>query len=103
MARLKTIYLDVATHLLEQRDRFTSRAIRTEFELDPEKKAVSIDPADSVFLTPVLDGRFTVIWSLDEPNQAATVQAVLPLTNVDPHAPGLRDYIKRALQAEMKG
>ena len=103
MAKLKAIYEDVATQLLDQRDRFTSRAIRTEFELDPEKDAVPIDPEESAFLTPVLSGRFTVIWRLDQDRQTAMVRAVLPLTNVDPLAPGLKDYITRALQAEIKG
>ena len=103
MSRLKTVYEDVAVQLLDQRDRFTSRAIKKEFEQDPEKNAVSIDPAEAVFLTPVLDGRFTVIWRLDDPGLVSVVQAVLPLTSLDPHAPGFKEYIKRAVQAEMKG
>jgi hypothetical protein len=103
MARLNVIYDDVAVRLLDQRDRFTSRAIKKEFERDPQKNAVSIDPAEAVFLTPVLEGRFTVIWRLDDPGAVSVVQAVLPLTSLDPHAPGFKEYLKRAVQAEMKG
>jgi hypothetical protein len=110
MSNLAVIWEDDALKLLEGRDRYTRNAIREEFRRDPEKGAIEFDPAHRGFFTPVSDGRFSVVWSLNEEHQQAVVRAVVPLTNIkigtldSPEAMReLREYVQRVVQSESKG
>ncbi|MBI2188662.1 MAG: hypothetical protein HYU37_16305 [Acidobacteria bacterium] len=105
MGDLSVIWEDSALKLLETRDRYTRNAIREEFRRDPQKDAIEIDPAESSFLTPVSDARFSVIWLLH--GQQAVVRAVVPLTNVDKlrtlDAARKKAYVGRIIAVESKG
>jgi hypothetical protein len=111
MSDLSVIWEDKALDL-DGRDRYTRNAIREEFRLDPQKDAIEFDPAQRTFLTPVSDGRFSVIWQLDDQGRRATVRAVVPLTNITLDASKLQDseardklkeYVQRAVATESKG
>ena len=112
MSHLQIIWEDDAMKLLEGRDRFTRNTIREEFRRDPSGGAIEFDPGQRSYLTPVDDGRFSVIWRLDESGTFAIVRAIVPLVNVTldearlkrPEAlDELRDYIRRAVKTESKG
>lgn len=103
MANLKVIWEDDALKLLMGRDRYTRQAIQDEFRNNPEQDAIEFDPDQRGFLTPVSNSRFSVIWYLDQQRHQAIVRAVVPLTNVNPQAPGLKEYVQRAVQVESKG
>jgi hypothetical protein len=78
---MKIVWEDSALKLLETRDRYTRNAIREEFGRNPEKDMIRVGTANSSFLTPVSNNRFSVIWRLDD--KQAVVLAVLPLTNLE--------------------
>lgn len=100
-----------ALKLLERRDRYTRNAIMEDFDRDPERGAIELEP-DS-FLTPVSDQRFSVLWRRLDEGQRVSVRAVVPLTNVPFDATELRDrpelleklraYVKRVVKSESKG
>ena len=112
MPDLRVIWEDNALKLLEERDRYTRNAIREEFRRNPEKGAIEFDAARRDFLTPVSDGRFSVIWRLDEQRCEAVVRAVVPLTNISLDAGAmqndgartrLKEFVQRAVSIESKG
>src|SRR6185436_11896057 len=95
-----------ANSLLEQRDRFTQKAIKDEFEtvfnidlkagLAPAcSTSVAFDPQKKGYLTPVADQRYSVVWYLDdaEDDPKAMVHAVVPTTRFDTHLAGLWDRV----------
>jgi hypothetical protein len=106
---LKVIWEDDALKLLMGRDRYSRQVIQDEFRRDPRQDAIEFDPEQRGFLTRVSNGRFNVVWYLDEPRQQAVVRAVVPLTNVDTSASGveeikaLKEYVQRAVLEESKG
>jgi hypothetical protein len=105
------IWEDNALKLLEERDRYTRTAIRDEFRRDPRKGAIAFDMAERNFLTPVFDGRFSVIWHLDD-QRRVVVRAVVALTNIsldvsatrnEADRDRLKEYVQRAVSIESKG
>lgn len=72
-------WLPEAKKLLEMRDRFTRKAIQTEFELHPASGAVTLDAPKRWYATPVANNRYTVVWQLDEQanRKVAHVKAVV--------------------------
>jgi hypothetical protein len=112
MSDLSVIWEDDALKLLERRDRYTRNAIREEFRLDPQKRAIEFDPDHSTYLTPVSDNRFSVVWRFDRETRQAVVRAVVPLPHLPSGAgaleePGARiafkEYVERAVKVESKG
>ena len=99
---LKIIWEDDALRLLMDRDRYTRHVIQEEFRQDPQKDAIELDAAEGDYLTQVSNKRFTVVWRLDESRQQAIVRAVVPLTNIDPQSDGLKEYVQRAVEREVK-
>ena len=99
---LKIIWEDDALKLLMDRDRYTRFVIQEEFRQDPQKDAIALDAAEGDYLTQVSNKRFTVVWHLDTSRQQAIVRAVVPLTNIDAHADGLKEYVQRAVEREVK-
>jgi hypothetical protein len=102
MPPLKIIWEDDALKLLMDRDRYTRFVIQEEFRQDPQKDAIALDAAEGDYLTQVSNKRFTVVWHLDTSRQQAIVRAVVPLTNIDAHADGLKEYVQRAVEREVK-
>ncbi len=102
MSKLGVTWEEPAERLLLQRDRFTRQAITEEFARDPRERAIVFDPEHKGYLTPVADNRYSVVWYLDEDQQAAVVRAVVPSTNVV-EQDGLKDYVQRVVQIESKG
>lgn len=107
---IKVIWEDLALKLLNDRDRYTRQAIQDEFRQDPRREAIEFDKEQGAFLTPVVNQRFYVVWyQADTQSKSRSaepvvvVRAVLPLTNVNPNSPGLKDYVERAVKAESKG
>ena len=101
-----------ADSLLEQRDRFTQKAIKEEFEatfderikpnLDAEASSTIVfDPENKGYLTSVADKRYSVVWYLkdDEPDARAVVYAVVPTTRFDKR-PGLLDRVRKIVNIE---
>lgn len=101
-----------ATSLLEQRDRFTQKAIKEEFEatfddrikpnLDAESSSTIVfDPGNRGYLTPVAEKRYSVIWYLkdDEPEARAVVYAVVPTTRFDKRD-GLLERVRKIVNIE---
>jgi hypothetical protein len=112
MPDLRVIWEDNALKLLEERDRYTRNTIREEFRRNPEKGAIEFDPGGRNFLTPVSDGRYSVIWRLDDQRCEAVVRAVVPLTNIpldvaamqnDGARTRLKEFVQRAVNIESKG
>lgn len=101
-----------AATLLGQRDRFTQKAIKEEFEetfnvdfkqgIEPGSTSIAFDPDHKGYLTPVADERYSVIWYLedDEPGSRAVVRAVVPTTRFDKRMTGLRDRVRKIVQIE---
>lgn len=98
-----------ADSLLEQRDRFTQKAIREEFEatfdhifkqgLEPASStSIEFDPDKKGYVTPVADKRYSVIWYLQ--NDDAVVRAVVPTTRFDKKASGLLERVRKIVQLE---
>lgn len=101
----KIIWEDEALQILERRDRYARNAVREEFREEPKKNAVEYDTDQHVFVTPVVDQRFGVVWRED--GLSAIVQAVVPLT-IDLHSGDfsseegrkqLKEYLERAMSA----
>ena len=105
MGDLSVMWEDSALKLLETRDRYTRNIIREEFGRHPEKDAIEIDPAESSFLTPVSNSRFSVIWRRE--GHRAVVRAVVPLPNLDKvktlGGAGKKAYIDQVVAAASKG
>jgi hypothetical protein len=100
-----------AMKLLDRRDRYTRNAIMEDFDRDPQRDAIELEPDN--FLTPVSDQRFSVLWRRLDGGQRVSVRAVIPLTNVPIDAAQfkqrpelleeLRAYVKRVVKSESKG
>jgi hypothetical protein len=97
-----------AASLLEQRDRFTQKAIKEEFEatfdaqikpsLNQESSStIAFDPANNGYLTPVADMRYSVIWYLK--GDDAEVRAVVPTTRFEKR-PGLLERVRKVVLSE---
>ena len=98
-----------ADALLEQRDRFTQKAIKEEFEatfdhvftegLEPAlSTSVEFDPDKKGYVTPVADKRYSVIWYLQDDD--AVVRAVVPTTRFDKKTSGLLERVRKIVQLE---
>jgi len=99
---LKIIWEDDALKLLMDRDRYTRNAIQEDFRADPQRNAVLVDAATREFVTRVSDERFAVVWRLDSTGSLAIVRALFPVASFDPAAPGLKEFIDRAVAQETK-
>jgi hypothetical protein len=102
MANLKIVWEDDALRLLMDRDRYTRHVIQEEFRQDPQRDAIELDADEGEYLTQVSNKRYTVVWHFDRVRQQAIVRAVVPLTNIDPQADGLKEYVQRAVEREIK-
>ena len=76
----EVIWNSDADKLLYKRDRFTRDAIKSDFKVDPKKGAIMFDEDKHLFVTPVADKRYTVVWELDDQHgkMIANVRAVVP-------------------------
>ena len=110
MADLNVSWDDTALRLLEGKDRYTRNVIREEFSRDPGRKAIILDPAKSLSVTPVSNGQLGVVWQTID--NLTLVRAIVPAAHVDFEDPQwqqqekrdeLKAYIQRAVQAESKG
>jgi hypothetical protein len=96
-----------ADRLLQQRDRFTEKAIRGEFEAaaqQPESLArpsIEFDETRKGYLTPVADGRYSVVWYLE--HGEAVVRAVVPTTRFSRAMDDLKARVRRIVQQESNG
>ena len=102
---MKVRWAPSAERLLQQRDRFTQHAIKQEFEatlrVDPAAPAcIPFDDAFHGFLTPVADGRYSVVWYQE--NGEAVVHAVVP-TRFSPEAVDLKQRVRNVVQRESHG
>ena len=102
MTDLKIIWEDDALRLLDNRDRYERRAIQDEFREDPRRNAIPVDASTCEFVTQVSNKRFSVVWQLDETRRQAIVRAVVPLANVNAGGAGLKEYVQRAVEQEIK-
>ena len=96
-----------ADRLLQQRDRFTQRAIRQEFEQmighgpSPTPRDIEFDTDRKGFLTPVADERYSVVWYLED--DAAVVRAVVPTTRFSPATRNLKARVQDIVRLESHG
>ena len=95
-----------ADRLLQQRDRFTQQAIKREFEAALETDAIAppciqFDRVLNGFLTPVADGRYSVVWYEEEGE--AVVHAVVPTTRFSPEMADLKERVRNVVQRESDG
>ena len=96
-----------ADRLLQQRDRFTQRAIRQEFEEaighgpSPTLRSIEFDTDRKGFLTSVADERYSVVWYLE--NDAAVVRAVVPTTRFSAETANLKARVQDIVQLESHG
>lgn len=97
-----------AESLLEQRDRFTQKAIKKEFETTFDERikpnlnraassTIAFDPVNNGYLTPVADERYSVIWYLN--GDDADVHAVVPTTRFE-QRPGLLERVRNVVALE---
>lgn len=91
-----------ALTLLENRDRYTRKEIREEFSAATGETTIEFDPAEHGYLTPVSNGRFSVVWYLDPNNKQGIVRAVVPLTGIRGSTDGLKEYVERVIDKEFK-
>lgn len=99
-------WLAEAERLLRKRDHYTEEAIRTEFEHNPEKEgAIEIDKQKHLYVTPVADERFVVLWDLVTlpDRKIANVRAVLPTQLISDKPDQIRDQIREVVEHESKG
>lgn len=92
-----------AVRLLGKRDRYTQETIRTEFENAPTQGGVEFDAANHLWVTPVADNRYSVVWEMDDHAMVAKVQAVVParFTSTDPAA--VREQVGKVVSIETNG
>ena len=96
-----------AKRLLQQRDRFTQRAIRQEFEAmighepSPTPRDIEFDTDQKGFLTPVAEERYSVVWYLED--DAAVVRAVVPTTRFSPGTSNLKARVQDIVRLESHG
>lgn len=102
MTDLRIIWEDSALKLLMDRDRYTRNAIQEEFRNDPRNGAIVVDPDKGVYLTRVSEERFAVVWQLEPSARLAIVQAVVPISNLDPRRGGLKELVEHAVAQESK-
>lgn len=102
---MKVRWAPSAQRLLQQRDRFTQHAIKEQFEaaLQVEPRAapcIAFDLTFHGFLTPVADGRYSVVWY--EELGEAVVHAVVP-TKFSSDMPDLKQRVRNVVQRESHG
>lgn len=98
-------WLDSADRLLRRRDHYTQKAIRAEFDTDPLKDAIEFDPQNHLFVTPVSDKRFVVVWELDRQDNTigAAVKAVVPTQLMSDDLGAIRKQVNELVMLETKG
>jgi hypothetical protein len=84
------------------RDRFTRSAIKKDFEAHPEQNRVTLDAAEHLYATPVADNRYTVIWQVQDDNQAV-VKAVVASQLRGENGADLRAKLEKVVVAESNG
>jgi hypothetical protein len=104
---LTILWEDHAVNTLMARDRYTRQSILDDFRRNPNHDIITFDsdkPDRPGYLTPVVNGRYRVVWYHDTSRQLAVVRAIVPLPNVSNHAPTtLKGYVQRAVEKESKG
>jgi hypothetical protein len=104
---VQVTWTESADRLLQQRDRFTQRAIRQEFEAvaasesSVRPRSIEFDAARQGYLTAVADERYSVVWYLE--NDAAVVRAVVPTTRFPAETPNLKARVQNIVQLESNG
>lgn len=103
---MEPVWKRKAEVLLGQRDRFTQRKVREEFQTicdqnDPLSSSLSFDPAHDGYLTPVADDRYSVIWYLED--NVPAVEAVIPTTRFDKSMSDLKERVVKAVERESDG
>ena len=104
---VQVTWTESADRLLQQRDRFTQRAIRQEFEAvaasesSVRPRSIEFDAARQGYLTAVADERYSVVWYRE--NDAAVVRAVVPTTRFPPETPNLKARVQNIVQLESNG
>jgi hypothetical protein len=87
---------------LRLRDRFTQAAVRKDFELDPDGRAVLLDQVKQIYATPVQDNRYTVIWQLlDE--KFAKITAVVASQLRDESPAQFKSKLEKVVDMESHG
>lgn len=104
---------DAALEMLENTDRYTRNAVRTdirnairdEFNGQAGGKFFLFDPERNGYATPVDDNRRTVVWYHRKDQNTADISAIIPgvrnLTRLS--GDELHNYLRRAVTAESKG
>jgi|GraSoiStandDraft_41_1057321.scaffolds.fasta_scaffold1916015_2 hypothetical protein len=92
---------DDAKRLLGLRDRFTRDKIMHEFEENPGKDAVLLDPDQKWYATPVANNRYAVIWVQKE--TVADVRVVVASQLKGESAADLKDKLEKVVEFETKG
>jgi hypothetical protein len=90
-----------AKELLGMRDRFTRLEIMNDFKQNPEKDAVTLDPDQKWYATPVANCRYTVVWRQDE--KVAHVRAVVASQLKGESAADLKEKLEKVVAFETKG
>lgn len=90
-----------ARRLMNLRDHYARDAIEIDFEKNPEKDAVAVDPQHRWFITPVADYRYSVIWRR-EPDRFV-VEAVLPGDFSPDDQGNLVERVREAVKHESNG
>ena len=114
MANLKINWEHSALRSLDNRDRYTRKAIVQEFGENPEAGALPFDhdaEGHVSYVTQVADKRYSVVWRFEPDRGTAVVLAVVALPKIgDPSGKPpevrereLKEYVQRAVQAESKG
>ena len=105
---MKVNWAPTADRLLQQRDRFTQRAIRQEFEQviggmasPPAPQSIEFDTDKGGYLTFVAEERYSVVWYLT--NDTASVLAVVPTTRFSPGTHDLKARVNDVVQTESHG
>ena len=93
-----------AVRLLKQRDRFTERAIKHDFEStvaegpEADGRTIAFDATNRGFLTAVAEERYSVVWYLE--GDAAAVEAVVPTTRFSSQPQELKQRVQSVIDSE---
>jgi hypothetical protein len=110
---LKVLWENNALLMLEKRDRYTRSDVLTEFiktissgfNEAATQKSVLFDPVRKGYVTPVLDGRFAVVWYDCPEINSAIVSAFFPASGSFSNVKqaDLKDWVQRAAKRESDG
>jgi hypothetical protein len=101
--RFKVVWDREAENLLRRRGNYTLERIHEEFDRDPTKEAMTVDPNSNLFVTPVANRRYSVVWRMLPDQQMARVSAVVPTRFVPEDIGTLKQRVESIVLQESCG